>query len=112
VRGVRNHIFTDLKIVSGNFVNVAGEVEIEEERDRAISAPRIVANRGISFSAGGRIGCEYGAIRIQFIVAPPIIAPEVRINIGVDRFQSSSLSSDIGTFLRSLHRRLTEKRIE
>lgn len=56
VSGVRNHIFTELNAVTGYFVRAAGDEEMVVDRERATVAPRMVARRGISFSAGGRIG--------------------------------------------------------
>lgn len=56
VRGVRNHIFTELKAVIGSFLIVAGAVDVAVDRERAVTAPKMVASKGINFSAGGKTG--------------------------------------------------------
>jgi len=66
----------------------------------------------MSFKDGARIGWETGEINNQFRREPPRMAPVVKTAIGVFRFQSESVSDDIGVDFRSLHRRLIENRIE
>lgn len=109
---MRNHIFTELDNTEGRLVRKNLDVLVKVRRDLAIQAPRRVATKGIIFRDGDSTGWRIGEIKIQFRLAPPIIAPNVKRIIGVDRFQSVSVSSDIGEAFRSLQRRLIENRIE
>lgn len=109
---MRNHIFTELNNIEGRLVRKNLDVLVRVRRDLAIQAPSRVAARGIIFKDGDRIGWRIGEIRIQFKLAPPIMAPSVNKIIGEDRFQSVSVSSDMGEAFRSLQRRLIENRTE
>lgn len=110
--GVRNHIFTELNKIEGRLVSKNLDVLVKVRRDLAIQAPRRVATKGTIFKDGDSTGWRIGEIKIQFRLAPPIIAPSVKRIIGVDRFQSVSVSCDMGEAFRSLQRRLIENRIE
>lgn len=61
-----------------------GLVAVEEKAlEEARARPRIVTVRASVFSGSGRKGSFDGRTIIQFSVAPPMIAPDVRANIGV-----------------------------
>jgi len=78
----------------------------------ASQAPANVATRGTNLVVIDNTGCGRGQIRIQFNLAPPVMAANVRRVIGTERFASVSLTLDRGVLFRSDHSRLIEKRKE
>jgi len=56
--GVRNHIFTELNKIRGEFIIGVLDVLVGVSTDLAIHAPSSVAASGTIFRDGGIIGCR------------------------------------------------------
>lgn len=112
LRGVRNHIIKDLASVIGSVIKGVGEEVRLLDRATPNQAPNKAAINGMSFIVVERIGWGKGEMSSQFNAAPPMIAPTVKINNGVERFVSVSLRFDKGVAFRSDQSKLIDNRTE
>ena len=94
--GVRNHIVATGQCHSGRDFSGDCCVFFSVFRYQARAIPVITDIRGRSLRCSGRNGCKQGAIRHQFSMLPPVIAPVASVIIGVVIDGSSSLIWCIG----------------
>lgn len=82
--GVRNHMEQEARWKVG--LERRGVTSgVEEALVEAPRMPRIVTVSARVFRGRGRIGSLEGRVISQFRVAPPEIAPRVRVVIGINR---------------------------
>lgn len=108
-RGVRNHIIA--LACRGIPAEYAYE-ELVKVTFRASRALARVIMKGDSFSIEGRKGSGAGLSIIQLIIAPPMIAPLARNNMGVVVLVSSSEVNCSGRLLFGEVRAVRVRRIE
>jgi hypothetical protein len=74
----------------GLLINEDVDDDVAENRGQVKYTPKAVTKSGVSFIYLGRTGSMHGGRKIQFIIAPAVIAPKVRNNIGIDTSLSLS----------------------